>query len=260
MVQYQEGASPHAGGPPQGGREKKRRATRTIDRVLDTLTGSSGPTMLGSFSGRRSAFQILIGTILSARSRDEMTEKVCAVLFRKYATARRLAQARPSTIVPMLRSIGFYRQKARFIVETARLIVARHGARVPETLEALIELPGVGRKVANCVLVYAFAKPAIAVDTHVHRIANRLGWVRTKTPGETERALEQILPKRHWLTINELLVAHGKSVCRPIGPRCSECSVARWCERRGISHQPAAFSRARSNSSPTPSSAAHRSR
>jgi endonuclease-3 len=97
-----------------------------------------------------------------------------------------------------------------------------------------LQLPGVGRKVANCVLVYAFGKPAIAVDTHVHRISNRLGWVDSGTPRETERLLAQILPKRHWLTINELLVAHGKKVCRPIGPRCSECAVVRWCRQCGV--------------------------
>jgi endonuclease-3 len=105
---------------------------------------------------------------------------------------------------------------------------------VPDTFDELMRLPGVGRKVANCVLVYAFGKPAIAVDTHVHRIANRLGWVRTKSPEETERALARILPKSEWLRINEVLVAHGKSVCRPIGPRCDQCVVRRWCRRRGV--------------------------
>ena len=153
--------------------------------------------MLGSFSGRRSAFQILIGTILSARSRDEMTERVCDVLFRKYPTAERLAKAKTREVVPILRLIGFYRQKARFITETARMIVRSHGGRVPDTLDQLLQFPGVGRKVANCVLVYAFGKPAIAVDTHVHRISNRLGWVSTKSPEETEWALAAFLPKRH---------------------------------------------------------------
>ena len=212
----------------------KRPPTAVIDRVFKTLARRRPVTMLGSFAGRRSAFQILIGTILSARSRDEMTEKVCERLFRRFPDARRLAAARPRELVPILRVIGFYRQKARFISETARIIVREHGGRVPETLEELMRLPGVGRKVANCVLVYAFGKPAIAVDTHVHRIANRLGWVRTKSPEETERNLAEFLPKRHWLTINELLVAHGKTICRPIGPRCDECPVTNWCKRRGV--------------------------
>jgi endonuclease-3 len=191
-------------------------------------------TMLGSFSGRRSAFQILIGTILSARSRDEMTERVCVSLFRKYPTAARMARAKPRDLIPMLRLIGFYRQKARYVVQAARALVAEHGGHVPQTLDALIALPGVGRKVANCVLVYAFGKPAIAVDTHVHRIANRLGWVHTRTPEATERELARFLPERYWLTINELLVAHGKSVCRPIRPRCQACAVERWCGKNGL--------------------------
>jgi endonuclease-3 len=214
----------------------RRPPTKIVNRVLDTLAspGAPGLTMLGSFSGRRSAFQILIGTILSARSRDEMTEKVCDVLFRRFPTPHGLAEAKTRELIPILRLIGFYRQKARFIVETARLIVERHAGRVPDTLEQLLQFPGVGRKVANCVLVYAFGKPAIAVDTHVHRISNRLGWVRTKKPEETEQALAGFLPKRHWLTINELLVAHGKSVCRPIGPKCSNCSIRRWCKQRGV--------------------------
>jgi endonuclease-3 len=212
----------------------KRPRAALVNRVLDSLADSQPLTMLGSFSGRRSAFQVLIGTILSARSRDEMTEKVCDVLFRKYPTPHRLAEARPRELIPILRLIGFYRQKSRFIVETSRMIVQNHGGRVPDTLEQLLEFPGVGRKVANCVLVYAFGKPAIAVDTHVHRISNRLGWVRTKSPEATEDALASFLPKRHWLTINELLVSHGKSICRPIGPKCHECSVRRWCRRRGV--------------------------
>jgi endonuclease-3 len=212
----------------------KHPAPAVIDRVLAALASRQPVTMLGSFAGRRSAFQILIGTILSARSRDEMTERVCEVLFRRFPTAKRLARARPRDIVPILRLIGFYRQKSKFIIATARIIVAKHAGRIPATIDELLELPGVGRKVANCVLVYAFGKPAIAVDTHVHRIANRLGWVRTKTPEDTERALARLLPRRHWLTINEILVAHGKTICRPIGPKCDVCPAVQWCRKRGV--------------------------
>jgi endonuclease-3 len=163
-----------------------------------------------------------------------MTEKVCDVLFEEYPTPERLARARPRALIPILRAIGFYRQKAKYIVETARIIVHRYGGQVPDTFDDLVKLPGVGRKVANCVLVYAFGKPAIAVDTHVHRISNRLGWVTTASPEQTERHLAVFLPQRHWLTINELLVSHGKTICRPIGPKCHSCSVRRWCPRRGI--------------------------
>ncbi|MBI5365612.1 MAG: endonuclease III [Planctomycetes bacterium] len=218
-------------------RDRRPRAA-AFDRVLDALAGRYPPTMLGAFAGRLPAFQILIGTILSARSRDEATDKVCSVLFKQYPTPARLAAARPADLIPLLRPIGFYRQKASFITETARLLLARHGGEVPRTLDELTALPGVGRKVANCVLVYAFGVPAIPVDTHVHRIANRLGWVRTRTPEETERALAARLPRRHWLTITDLLVGHGKAVCRPLGPRCGECPVARWCAH-GRARRPA---------------------
>lgn len=207
---------------------------RVIHGVLDALGRDQPRTMLGSFANRRSAFQILIGTILSARSRDEMTEKVCEDLFRSYPTPRRLARARPRHLMAILHLIGFYRQKTKYIMNTARIILKRHRGQVPDSFDELIQLPGVGRKVANCVLVYAFGKPAIAVDTHVHRIANRLGWLDTRTPAETELALARMLPERYWLTINELLVAHGKGVCRPVRPKCDQCSVRRWCRQRGV--------------------------
>jgi endonuclease III len=214
--------------------KQERADIAKVNRVLDTLATGKKLTMLGSFSGTCSAFQILIGTILSARSRDEMTEKVCTILFDKYPTPERLARANSRQLKSVLRVIGFYRQKAKYIVETARIIVRRHKGKVPDTFDELIQLPGVGRKVANCVLVYAFGKAAIAVDTHVHRITNRFGWVRTTSPEETERTLAKFLPRRHWLTINELLVTHGKTVCRPIGPKCHDCQVHRWCEQRGV--------------------------
>lgn len=214
--------------------KRSRSDIAAVNQVLDTLATHEKLTMLGSFSGSCSPFQILIGTILSARSRDEMTEKVCAILFEKYPTAEQLARANRRQLQSILRVIGFYRQKAKYIVDTARIIMQKYEGKVPDTFDDLIQLPGVGRKVANCVLVYAFGKPAIAVDTHVHRITNRFGWVRTTSPEETERKLAEFLPRRHWLTINELLVSHGKTTCRPLGPKCHDCHVQRWCEQRGV--------------------------
>jgi endonuclease-3 len=179
-------------------------------------------------------FRHLIGTILSARCRDEVTDVVSRKLFETYPTAAKLAAAPRRDIERRIRSIGFYRMKAKYIIETSRMLMEEYGGSVPATLEELTRFPGVGRKVANCVLVYAFGKPAIAVDTHVHRVSNRLGWVKTKTPDQTERELARILPRRHWLEINELLVAHGKAVCRPVRPRCAECRVASLCPRVGV--------------------------
>jgi endonuclease-3 len=206
-----------------------------VGKVLSTLSGRYPLTMLGGWKERRvSPYRHLIGTILSARTRDETTDRVTGDLFRRYPTPGALARADRRGVERILRPIGFFRTKARHVIGTARLVRFRG---VPRTIEGLLEFPGVGRKVANCVLVYAFGLAAIPVDTHVHRIANRLGWVRTRTPEETERALCRIVPRRRWPILNEVFVAHGKKVCRPIGPRCADCPVRRWCARRGVLDQ-----------------------
>ncbi len=208
---------------------------RDAARVFRVLRGRYPKTMLEGWAGERfSPYRHLVGTILSARVRDETTDALCRRLFRRYPSPASLAAASPREVEPLIRASGYFRQKARYIVATARKLLRDHGGVVPRTLEELLEFPGVGRKVANCVLVYAFGQPAIAVDTHVHRVSNRLGWVRTRTPERTERALVRLLPRAHWLEINELMVAHGKAVCRPVGPRCGECRIARWCRRVGV--------------------------
>lgn len=203
--------------------------------MLRALAGRHPPTMLGGWSTRRTPpWKVLVGTILSARSRDEMTDRIAAELFRRYPSPRALAGARPRDVERILHDIGFYRTKARYVIDTARMLLGRFQGRVPRTLEELREFPGVGRKVANCVLVYAFGLDAIPVDTHVHRLSHRLGWVRTKSPDQTEAALVAMIPRRHWPLVNEVFVAHGKRVCRPIGPRCGECAVQGLCPRVGL--------------------------
>ena len=205
-----------------------------IARILKELSGRYPLTMLGGWSERRvSPFRTLIGTILSARSRDEMTDVITEALFRRYPTARALARADRRSVEKILKPIGFYRTKASYVQETARMVEAA-GGRIPRTIEGLMEYPGVGRKVANCVLVYAFGRQAIPVDTHVHRVSNRMGWMKTRTPEETERRLVELVPRRLWPVINEALVAHGKAVCKPIGPTCDLCPVHRFCARIGV--------------------------
>lgn len=174
-------------------------------------------------------FQILIGTILSARTRDENTARVSKRLFARYPTPAKLARAKKKDVEKTIKSIGFYRVKAERIVEVARIIDERHGGRVPRDLEKLVQLPGVGRKTANCVLVYAYGEPAIPVDTHVHRISNRLGLVDTSTPEETEAALAKRVPKKFWLEINDTFVMYGQNICRPVSPMCGECRIRRSC-------------------------------
>lgn len=186
--------------------------------------------MLGHF-GQDDPWQTLIATILSARSRDETTEVVARELFRVYPDCNSLARAPVRAVEKLVKRTGFYKTKARRIIEVSRLLMERHGGNVPSEMEALLELPGVGRKTASCVLVYAFGTPAIPVDTHVHRISNRLGWVRTRTPEKTEEALRKRIDSSDWLDINDLLVFHGKTICKPIRPLCSICSVEAHCAK-----------------------------
>lgn len=206
-----------------------------IDKVLSILVKEEGSlTMLGRMGEKYDPFKVLISTILSARAKDEVTEILAEKLFEKYDTAQKLARANPKDIIPIIKKIGFYNAKSKNIIETSKILVERYGGKVPDTLEKLTELPGVGRKVANCVLVYAYKKDAIPVDIHVHRISNRIGWVKTKNPEETERELERILPKKHWQAINDALVTHGKTICAPVSPFCSKCPIYKYCKRNGV--------------------------
>ncbi len=174
-------------------------------------------------------FQVLIGTILSQRTRDANTDVASARLFARYPDARSLARAKLADLEPLVRPVGFYRTKSRVIRACARELLARHDGKVPRTFDALVALPGVGPKTANCVLVFGYGIPAIPVDTHVHRIANRLGVVRTSTPEATEERLREVVDERYWIPLNPLLVQHGQNLCRPRGPRCDLCPVADQC-------------------------------
>ncbi len=176
-----------------------------------------------------SPFQVLIGTILSQRTRDANTDRASAALFARCPDPASLARAPVPEIERLIRITGFYRTKARAIRAVARTLLDRYGGEVPRSMEELLELPNVGPKTANCVLVFGFDVPAIPVDTHVHRLANRLGAVRTKSPEETELALRATLPERYWIPLNPLLVQHGQNLCRPRHPRCPECPIADRC-------------------------------
>jgi endonuclease-3 len=174
-------------------------------------------------------FKILIGTILSARSRDENTTRVVNKLFSKYRTPQDLASAPVDEIKDAIRSIGFYNVKAPRIKQVAQQIVEKYGGKVPHDIDRLLELPGVGRKTANCVLVYAFDLPAIPVDVHVHRISNRLGIVDTRTPEQTEEALSKIVDKKLWTRVNDTFVMYGQNICLPVRPDCAACDLRPDC-------------------------------
>ncbi len=175
-------------------------------------------------------FSILIGTILSARTKDETTTKVVTVLFSKYKNAKELANAKLKDIEKIIKPIGFYHVKSKRITEVAKIIHSQYKGIVPDNLDTLVKLPGVGRKTANCVLVYAYDKPAIPVDIHVHRISNRLGLVDTKTPEETEQELMKKIPKKYWIDINDTFVMYGQNICKPISPMCDVCKIKRNCK------------------------------
>jgi endonuclease III len=174
-------------------------------------------------------FKILIGTILSSRTRDEKTTKVMNNLFRRFKNAKELAEADMDEIKTIIHSIGFYNVKAKRIKEVSQLIVEKFN-EVPNDIEGLLELPGVGRKTANCVLVYGFNKPAIPVDIHVHRISNRLGLVNTKTPEKTEIELSRIISKKYWPEVNQTFVMYGQNICLPIKPNCKICELKKICK------------------------------
>lgn len=188
-----------------------------------------------SEASQEDPFQVLIGTLLSARTQDATTAAASARLFRVARTPRTMAVLSVRDIERLIYPVSFYRTKARHVREACRILVDRFGGCVPETMDELLTLPGVGRKTANLVLILAFkSRQNICVDTHVHRIANRLGWVRTRTPEETEQALYEATDRRWWPSINLYLVTWGQNVCRPLGPRCGTCGIRRFCDQVGV--------------------------
>jgi len=183
---------------------------------------------------RRDPFEILISTILSLRTKDEVTEVASERLFALASTPKEMIALSGEEIRRAIYPVGFYRTKAETILHVCRELIDRFHSRVPDTLDALLTLKGVGRKTANLVVSLGFGGAGLCVDTHVHRISNRLGYVRTKTPEETEFALRAKLPPPYWLRYNTLLVAFGRNTCRPISPLCSGCPVAVHCDRTGV--------------------------
>jgi endonuclease III len=184
---------------------------------------------------REDPFEVLISTMLSAQTRDPVTAAASARLFRVARTPRTMAKLTTMRIERLIYPVSFYRHKAKHIKETCRILVGRYRGRVPGTMEELLTLPGVGRKTANLVLILSFKSlQNICVDTHVHRISNRLGWVRTRTPEETEQALYKATADRWWPFINLYLVTWGQNVCKPVYPRCGACVIREQCPRIGV--------------------------
>lgn len=175
-------------------------------------------------------FKVLISTVLSQRTRDQNTEKAAKQLFAKYHNAKVLASAPLTDVRKLIKQAGFFKVKAVRIKEISRQLIERFNGRVPADLQSLLSLPGVGRKTANCVLVYGFKQPALPIDVHVHRISNRIGLVETKNPEQTEQTLAQVVPKKFWAKINHLMVKYGQKICLPRNPKCESCGIRQQCD------------------------------
>ncbi|MBD3353777.1 MAG: endonuclease III [Candidatus Lokiarchaeota archaeon] len=182
-------------------------------------------------SKNQDPFKILISTILSARTRDQNTRKVTKRLFKKYKTPKEIAELKEEKLHDLIYEVGFYRAKSKHIKETSRIIHEKYNDEVPRDFKKLLELPGVGRKTANCTLAYAFKIPAICVDTHVYRISNRLGWTNSKNPKQTEKKLKELIPKDQWIRINRIFVKFGQQICLPINPKHDICPVEDMCPK-----------------------------
>jgi endonuclease-3 len=200
----------------------------------ETMPAFPQPLIDGMGANSTTPFRVLIATILSLRTKDTLTAVVAPRLFAAADTPATMLALPEERIAELIYPVGFYRTKARSIRQVCALLLSAHGGDVPNDLDALLALPGVGRKTANLVLTMGFGSAGICVDTHVHRICNRWGYVQTKAPDETELALRARLPAKHWIAINGLLVTLGQNICHPTSPKCSECPVASYCARMGV--------------------------
>jgi endonuclease III len=200
-------------------------------QIFSILDKTHPETMLEQL-GREgyTPFQLMIATLLSARTKDSTTIPIVKTLFEKYPSPKELSKVDIKVLTKLLYGVGFHNVKSNNVKKLSQIISEKYHSKIPNTLDELTSLPGVGRKTANCILNYAFNKPAIAVDIHVHRISNRLGWVKTKSPPETELELMKVVPKSEWVNVNKYLVGHGQTICKPIGPLCGECGIRKYCD------------------------------
>lgn len=207
-----------------------------IEKIVDILKKANQPQsdfvrLMDSFDD---PFLVLIACILSLRTNDKITYPATLRMLKLGKTPKDFSQVNADKLAEAIYPVGFYKNKAEQIIELSKILVEKYDSKVPDTIEELIKFKGVGRKTANLVLSEGFNKPAICVDVHVHRIFNRIGYVKTKTPEETEFALRKKLPQKYWIEINSLLVTHGQNVCKPTKPMCNICPIEKYCEKVGV--------------------------
>jgi len=208
-----------------------------IEKTIETLKkqlGSYRKTTLNREAHIYTPFQTLISCILSLRARDEMTEKVSKKLFNIANTPEKIVKLSQKRLEKIIFSSGHYKKKARTIKQISQVLIDKYNSQVPDTEEELLKIKGIGRKTANIVLAFAYGKDVLPIDVHCHRIPNRLGLIKTKTPEQTEQELMKILPKKYWAEFNGLFVLFGRSICLPVSPKCSECSIREDCKRIGV--------------------------
>jgi endonuclease-3 len=204
----------------------------TVVGILEQEARKWGHPVVGNYSD--TPFGVLVSCVLSLRTQDKTTHAASERLFSLARTPETMLALKTEAIQKAIYPVGFYKNKAKNIKAICRILLDEHHGRVPDDLAALLKLPGVGRKTANLVVTLGFGLPGICVDTHVHRIVNRWGYVQTRTPEQTELALRGKLPRRYWIRINDVLVAYGQNLCRPISPFCSRCRIQRFCDRTGV--------------------------
>ena len=224
--------------PPKRGKTMASQEKFQIHTVVAALVKACAafrdPVVTEMSNRSRDPYQVLIATLLSLRTKDEQTRKAAQSLFALASTPQAMVKLSPEVVEKAIFPVGFYRVKARNVIAVSGLLLERYRGRVPDDIDELLTLPGVGRKTANLVVTLGYGLPGICVDTHVHRISNRLGYVRTRTPEETEMVLRKKLPRQYWIQYNDLLVAFGQNVCVPISPWCSRCPISAWCARVGV--------------------------
>lgn len=204
-----------------------------IDKIVQLLKDAKQETsdFAKLMESYKDPYLVLISCILSLRTNDNTTYPATLRMLKLGKTPKDFAQCDIKKLEKAIYPVGFYANKAKQIVELSKELVEKYDSKLPDTIEDLCKFNGVGRKTANLTVAKGFGKPAICVDIHVHRIFNRIGYVKTKTPDETEMKLREILPKKYWLDINTLLVTHGRTVCKPINPKCSECPIEKYCKK-----------------------------
>lgn len=207
---------------------------RIVEILREAVKDWKQPIVTQIAERARDPFRIFISTILSLRTKDEVTSSASERLFSLAKTPEEMLNLTEEEIAKAIYPVGFYRNKAKTIREICKILVEKYNGKVPDDLDELLKLKGVGRKTANLVITLGYNKPGICVDTHVHRISNRLGYVKTRTPEETEFALREKLPVEYWIEFNDLLVTLGQSICHPVSPRCSICPIREYCDRIGV--------------------------